>query len=79
MNHLQRNNHISCLANICVCLLCSSYLYNGYDSILQKYRVFYGEKKYDKVFEDLSEKSIKLASEILKITFDQFMERINTK
>lgn len=23
------------------------YLYNGYDSILQKYRVFYGEKKYD--------------------------------
>lgn len=23
------------------------YLYNGYDSILQKYRVFYGEQKYD--------------------------------
>lgn len=25
------------------------YLYNGYDSILQKYRVFYGEKQYDNV------------------------------
>lgn len=29
----QRNNHISCLANICVCLLCSTYMNYGYNDI----------------------------------------------
>ena len=34
---------------------------------IKDYEIYLTEKKYDKVFEDLSEKSIKLASEILKI------------